>query len=323
MSVERPVVIDGHGAEPLFAVLHEPDRPREPRVGISLLNPGLKNRVAPNRLNVRLARHLAAAGYFVLRLDPPGIGDSGGDLPESPLPDLWQLIQRGKLVAPVIEAHRVFRESCVLSEIVGMGNCGGAITALLACVDDATCDRLVLIDVPVTLRGDDVVPGRRIASKQHGAWVLAAYARRLADWRAWLRVVTLQSDMRTIGTALRARYLKAAKPPADAAAPPTGTQPDTGDGERLNELFIEAFRSFDARSGSIFFVTAEQDNNTIQFDTMFASTHLDRPGAAAKHRRLTIKDANHIYGLPEWRDVLVGSVTDWLEATGSAAKGMR
>ena len=91
--------------------------------------------------------------------------------------------------------------------------------------------------------------------------------------------------------------------------------------ERLNELFLDAFRSFDARSGSIFFVTAEQDNNTIQFDTMFASIHLDRPGASTKHRRLTIKDANHIYGLPEWRDALVGSVADWLDATGPATRG--
>jgi hypothetical protein len=109
------------------------------------------------------------------------------------LPELWQFVQRGKLAGPVIEAHRVFRDTCGLSEIVGMGNCGGAITALLACVNDASCARLVLIDVPVTLRGDDVIPGRRIASKQHGAWVLAAYARRLTDWRAWLRFITLQA----------------------------------------------------------------------------------------------------------------------------------
>jgi pimeloyl-ACP methyl ester carboxylesterase len=318
MTGERAVVIDG--AEPLFAVLHEPEHPREPRVGVSLLNPGLKNRVAPNRLNVRLARRLAAAGYFVLRLDPPGIGDSGGELPEHALPDLWQFIQRGGLVGPVIEAHRVFRDTCGLSEIVGMGNCGGAITALLACFNDASCARLVLIDVPVTLRGDDE-PGSWIVSRQHGAWVLSAYARRIADWRAWVRIITLKSDMRTIGTALRARFLNKAKPLAPAAAPAEGPQSDAGEGERLNELFLDAFRSFEARSGRIFFVTAGQDVNTIQFDTMFASTYLDSPGASTKHRRLTIKDANHIYGLPEWRDALVGSVADWLEATGPAARG--
>ena len=78
MSAERPVVIPGPNGAAMFGVVHEPVRPRVPRVGVNLLNPGLKSRVAPNRLNVVLARHLARLGFFVLRFDPPGIGDSAG-----------------------------------------------------------------------------------------------------------------------------------------------------------------------------------------------------------------------------------------------------
>jgi uncharacterized protein len=318
VSVERPIVVDGKDGVPLFAMLHEPDEPRSPRVGVSLLNPGLKNRVAPNRLNVRLARRLAREGYFVLRLDPPGIGDSGGDLPELPLPELWQRIQRGALVEPVIEAHREFQDACELSEVVGMGNCGGAITALMAGATDAACRRLVLIDLPVTVRGDDPDPHRAIHGKSHGAWVLAAYFRRLADWRAWLRFITFRSDMGTIGRALRAR-LFGKGPAREGARPGAGPPPEGGgEDERLNEAFLEALAAFEARSGAALFVTAEQDNNTILFDTMFASSYLARPERAERHRRITIKDANHIYGLPEWRDTLIDAVVDWMEATGAA-----
>jgi hypothetical protein len=154
-----------------------------------------------------------------------------------------------------------------------------------------------------------------IRGKSHGAWVLAAYFRRLADWRAWLRFVTFRSDMATIGRALRARFL--GSDPAQANARPGGGSPVDGGGEdeRLNDAFLDAFGMFEARSGAVLFVTAEQDNNTILFDTMFASTHLARPERAERHRRINVRHANHIYGLPEWRETLIDSVVEWLEAT--------
>lgn len=319
MSVERPVVIRGADGAPQFAILHEPETPRVPRVGVSLLNPGLKNRVAPNRLNVRLARRLAGLGYFVMRLDPPGIGDSGGDLPERPLPELWQSIQRGALVAPVVDANREFRRECGLAEIVGIGNCGGAITALLAGVEDDACRRLVLIDLPVTLRDDDPDPRAAIQGRSHGAWVLASYFRRVSDWRAWLRLITLRSDVRTIGRALRARFLAPRSVGARGAAAAGLPAEAGGEDERLNEGFMTAFKEFDARSGEALFVTAEQDNNTIQFDTMFASKHLAAPGAPARHPRVMVAGSNHIYGLPEWRDRLLDAVVEWLDATERTA----
>ncbi|HZN56283.1 MAG TPA: hypothetical protein VFB67_13275 [Candidatus Polarisedimenticolaceae bacterium] len=316
---ERPVVMTSREGVPLFGILHEPDAPRTPRTGVSLLNPGLKYRVAPNRLNVRLARALERRGYYVLRLDPPGIGDSGGDLPELPLPELWQRIQRGALVESVVDAQRVFERECGLAELVGMGNCGGAITSLLASTAHPTCRRLILVDLPVTLRADDSNPHARIRGRAHGTWVLAAYARRAGDWRAWLRLITLRSDVGTIARALRARFLApkkaaAAGSPGGTPAAPAGAAED----ERLNERFIDALEAFEAKGGEALFVTAEQDNNTIQFDTMFGSTRLAEPARARRHRRITIRGANHIYGLPEWRDELAGEVFSWLDGRGGA-----
>jgi len=61
----------------LFGILCEPDRPFDrTRPTILLLNAGATTRIGPGRLNVHLARRLAAEGFRSLRLDFQGLGDS-------------------------------------------------------------------------------------------------------------------------------------------------------------------------------------------------------------------------------------------------------
>jgi len=82
----------------LFGILHQPDRPREPGLGILLLSPGVKMRVAPHRLYNKMAAGLAALGYPVLRFDFHGLGDSEGDASETNLADLYRATQQGRYV---------------------------------------------------------------------------------------------------------------------------------------------------------------------------------------------------------------------------------
>jgi pimeloyl-ACP methyl ester carboxylesterase len=297
----------------MMAILHEPDRPREPRVGISLLNPGLKYRVAPNRLNVRLARRFAEMGFYVLRLDPPGIGDSGGSLPERSLQELWAEVEHGALVEGVQAAHKVFRKACGLSEIIAAGNCGGAITALLACAGDPICRRLILMDVPVATKGAGPRPAERIRGREHGSWVLASYFRRMSDWRAWLKLVTLRSDVKLIARALWARFGPARQAVTDQPPVDTAAEPGGGDDEHLNESFVGAFETFDARGGTVLFVNSEMHVSLVHFESLFASRFLVAPERARRHPRHTVRGANHIFGMPEWRDELFGIVTGWLD----------
>jgi len=73
---ERAYKFGSHGG--LVGILTEPDAyqlvPGAPAVLVS--NIGLNHRVGPNRLYVRLARRLAAAGFTSLRFDLSGFGDS-------------------------------------------------------------------------------------------------------------------------------------------------------------------------------------------------------------------------------------------------------
>jgi alpha-beta hydrolase superfamily lysophospholipase len=73
---EEPVVFGT--AHRMFGVLVKPraDRARIDRPAVILTNAGTVHRIGPHRLYVELARELADLGFYVLRLDLSGIGDS-------------------------------------------------------------------------------------------------------------------------------------------------------------------------------------------------------------------------------------------------------
>lgn len=74
---EEPLQFGAGGR--LFGILTEPEEPKAgtPTLPVFvLLNSGFLHRAGPHRLPVRLARKLAAAGFYSLRVDLAGNGDS-------------------------------------------------------------------------------------------------------------------------------------------------------------------------------------------------------------------------------------------------------
>ena len=76
----------------LVGIVTLPERPDHGQdlPAIILLNAGLAHRVGPQRLYVKMARHMASQGFAVLRFDFSGIGDSEPrtdrlHFPENPL----------------------------------------------------------------------------------------------------------------------------------------------------------------------------------------------------------------------------------------------
>lgn len=72
---EEPLVLGGEGRR-LVGLLTRPGAGRALGLACLLLNVGVTHRVGPHRINVKLARRLAAQGVTCLRLDLAGIGDS-------------------------------------------------------------------------------------------------------------------------------------------------------------------------------------------------------------------------------------------------------
>jgi alpha-beta hydrolase superfamily lysophospholipase len=107
---------------------------------VLLVNAGVIHRIGPHRLHVRLARRLAQAGHFALRMDLSGIGDSGA------LPD--RLSFRASSVADIRTAIDHLAVESPAAPVIVFGICSGADNALAAAEADPRIVGLVLIDPP-------------------------------------------------------------------------------------------------------------------------------------------------------------------------------
>ncbi|HEY5997815.1 MAG TPA: alpha/beta hydrolase [bacterium] len=81
-ATEEPVFIPHKGTQ-LFAVLHAPEPAKRRDVGIVFCDPFAEEKLWAQRLLVNFARTLAREGFWVLRFDCRGHGDSGGEFEES------------------------------------------------------------------------------------------------------------------------------------------------------------------------------------------------------------------------------------------------
>lgn len=106
--------------EPLSGIVTRPATAA--RVGVVLLNAGVLHRVGANRLNVTLARRLAALGMPALRFDAGGLGESGPRGPRA-TPHAPEVADTLEAVEFLCATERVDR--CVL-----VGLCSGAEAAL-------------------------------------------------------------------------------------------------------------------------------------------------------------------------------------------------
>lgn len=316
--MEEPVIFINRNGKRLFGIVHIPEQSFfNKKIGINLLNPGIKYRVAPNRLNVKLARELCDRGYYVFRFDPEGIGDSEGELAENtPVADLWGQIQRGRFVSDSVEANTYFVEKWNLDKLVLIGSCGGAITALLAAARDLRVDGLCLIDIPIFQWGSessitDIIVGGRQTDR-----LFSEYVNKIFKPRYWYKLITLSADFRTFGKVVKVKV-------KNRFLPKQRNKLDSNIEElcRKRKLNLEFFRSVGeviSRNTAIIFVSAGNDPGRETFETHFRDSFLPQKYAAKMSQCLIdiflIENANHIYSLTEWQDALFNRIFTWLSS---------
>ncbi len=292
----------------LRGILHIPEEPLVKNIGINLLNPGIKYRVGPHRLNVKIARYLCHEGYFVLRFDPRGVGDSEGELPIESVVNLWSRVEQGHYVNDILTTNQFFVNTAKLDRLCLMGLCGGAISAILTTAKDKSVDKLILIDIPVTYATNIKDDADFITSEDYACQIYSHYRAKLFNPKSWLRFVSLQSDYKTI---VKTLYFKI----GNLIKLNNGNGKSSSHSQNFNYLFLEAFKKCVSQNKQILFILSGKSYTTGEFQAEFQKNYLYSGSPYEAYCKIKLlPEANHTYTLVEWQNELFDIISKWLRS---------
>lgn len=189
-----------------------PDGVSDTLPGVIVLNAGILHRVGPNRIHVKIARRLADAGFYTLRFDMSGIGDSGVRT------DTISFEKRA--IQETREAMDCLGMKAGVDMYILLGICSGADIAFEVARVDERVTGVYLINGSL-LPGDVL---REIYADASARISERYYRGHLLNLGSWRQLLTGKSDMgsirRFIGGKLRRR---------SGGGIPSGPEVDYGD----------------------------------------------------------------------------------------------
>jgi alpha/beta superfamily hydrolase len=319
------VTFPNRAGERLFGILHRPEQDRYRGAAVVILSPGIKSRVAPHRLYVKLARRLCAQGFLVLRFDFYGLGDSEGNVNERLVADLYGSIQAGRYTDDTVAAMDWLQQTHGVSSVALTGLCGGAITGMFAGARDARVRALIGLGIPVLLDSSKALRENFLTANEL-EYFGKKYLRRMTSVKSWIRLFTFQSDYKVLFRSLKAyakKFITPKKTPSPAATPPTAAPASDADNmENFNPHFPPAFLSMLAHGRNIFLAFGEADRLRWQFEEKFYSRHAaeiaKRPG---RYELYLVKGARHIFEDAPHQDDVFGRIEYWLKNEFDPAEG--
>lgn len=310
----EPFVFKNRDGLGLSGILHKPADCRRD-VGVLILSPGIKSRVAPHRLYVKIAGHISDMGLAVLRFDPHGIGDSEGDIEERMAADFYGTVQVGRFVNDTIDAMDWMQRELGITRFVLAGLCGGAITGLLTGATDRRVHTLVGLGMPVILDNAKTDQTRYMTRGQLND-LQETYRKKLLDPKAWARFLTLKSDYRLILKSVTTKRnnlgtrSRMTGPNADRNAMQAKNR---GSSSNLNPYFPLAFHCM-LESRQVTLIYSGADRLHWEFEEKYLGSHAEEfkklQGKIDIH---VIEKANHVLTFKEWQDEMLAIVTSRLK----------
>ena len=301
--MQTPVVFCNRKGERLFGIVHEPEPGPVQDLAIILLSPGVKMRVGPQRLYRGMGEEYARLGIRVLRFDFYGLGDSEGELQEGHLRDVYNHIEVGRFVDDTLDAMGWMEATYGQRRFILSGLCGGAVTGLLAGQDPRVAGLLALGITPV-LASRSADPSLYMTSGEL-ALMRSSYFTKLVSLKAWLRLVSLQSDYKVIWRAIVDGMKGGAKTSGESAATP--------ENDNASPLFPPAFFAMAAAHRPMLLVFGGSDRLESEFQEKFVARHRQRlaqvPDSYEVH---VIPHANHTLSLVEWQAEMLDVSVRWL-----------
>jgi pimeloyl-ACP methyl ester carboxylesterase len=290
---ERAVTFGSCGT--LVGVRTDPVTGSTHRGGLVVLNAGVLSRIGPGRLHVKLTRHASRAGFYALRFDLSGLGDS------PPRRDGLPIEEYAPLEAA--EAMDYLTRFAGCDEIFLLGLCSGAEIALEAARRDTRVKGVVAVNATglatALLSSTDDAARKASQDFVHDAaarTTLRLYGRRLFSLTSWSRFLSGRSDYTAVRGALktlakRARHAVARRP--EAASP-------------LADLASSLAR----RGTRVLLVFSEGS-------TAWDTAHAGRERRAIEHVHpavevLRVRNTDHVFTSLESQERLAHAVSAWL-----------
>lgn len=309
-----PVVFPNAKGQHLFGMLHHPANDRARGTAVLLLSPGIKGRVAPHRLYIKLARQLCDAGFMVLRFDFNGLGDAEGELEEKRVADVYASVAMGRYTEDTRSAMDWLQREHHVNRFILCGLCGGAIAGLFAGAHDSRVQALVGFGIPVIQYGDEALRYKYLSSGEQSQF-RRGYFRKMLDWKSWLRLLTFRSDFGIIAKVFLSPLKRTWKVRINNAPDVGQDQPveSPAPTDNLNPFFPPAFFDFLKEPRKLLLVFGGNDRlywdylekfyqpRKNQIDTLQSALHLQ-----------VIEGARHVYEEKEQHESLIRVVVDWI-----------
>lgn len=281
MSANEQALSFACGPETLIGIVHSPAS--APKTGVVIVAGAPQYRVGAHRLFVTLSRHIADAGYAVLRFDRRGTGDSPGSFEtfETIRDDMAAAVQALQETTPGVE------------RVVLLGLCDGASAILLDGLSLEKIAGAVLIN-----------PWAPTDQGRARALLTSYYWGRIKSRRAWMSLFSdLAGTGRTLASIWRTKSAARADDPANADIPGF-----------ISKMF-DNWRRF---SGNSLIILSQDDITAASFDVVLRKlVGWRRLGKSGLVSRRKIKNADHTFSSVHLTRELAREIIDWLNTTAT------
>lgn len=308
----KPVVLKNRNGKNLFGMLHTPKGPAK-NIGLIILSPGIKSRVGPHRLYVKMAELFTQMGFTVLRADPEGLGDSEGEINHSVTADVYGSIELGLFVSDTIDMMDWMARETGYSSFILAGLCGGAITALLASEKDPRVKGILSLGMTCILTSANIDPAKYITVQQLND-IRESYLKKVLDPRAWFRFLSLKSDYKLLLKALmqplhKKRNKRQTQNIVDEKDKPRTEQPFN---TNLNPHFHRTFLNF-IEDKKILLIFSGADRLYWEFEEKYLEFYKREVVPYSENFQISIvKNANHVFSFHEWQNEMFSLLQKFL-----------
>jgi alpha-beta hydrolase superfamily lysophospholipase len=290
--MEHPVSFGSEAT--LFGIITQPSPTEVRRRGVILINAGADQHMGASRMYVSLARRWSRNGYYVLRMDLAGLGDS-----ETRANKTDDEIFPPAALDDIRDAVAHLRERYDVREVTLMGLCSGAYHALRAAAAGLAVERVLMVNPQNYFWSEDMtLDDLQLAEVVRNPGV---YRERIQSASAWRRLLSGQVNVWRIFKIYAYRQILSSEALLRNVARALHIR-------LRNDLGIE-LEDIVRRGVQVTFIFAEREPG-IDLLRIQGGSSVRKLGDYC--RVLIIKDADHTFSRSGSRSAMEGILTDEL-----------